>query len=132
MKNSAIVIAMVLLIPADAMAQADVAIFPIGTERPGATGAAVIAGPVNDAEKALSVALPILVSVYGKKRIQKEEPLIASRKEDIWFVEGTLNCPDPRPWWRKLLGGTLDCMGGTAELKLSAKTGAVLSVTHYQ
>ena len=132
MKNSAIVIAMVLLIPADAMAQADVAVFPIGSETSGQTGLAAIAGPVNDAEKALAVARPILISVYGRKHIQREEPLIASRKGDVWFVEGTLNCPDLRPWWQKLLGMTFQCMGGTAELKLSAKTGAVLSVTHYQ
>ena len=132
MRLIAVLIATTLLIPAGVMAQADVGTFPIGTETSGALGLAAIVGPVNDAEKALAVARPILISVYGKKRIQREEPLIASRKGDVWFVEGTLNCPDLRPWWQNLLGMSFYCLGGTAELKLSAKTGAVLSVTHYQ
>jgi hypothetical protein len=115
---------------AAAIGQTGVAIFPIGGLSSGLTGEAAIAGPVKDADKALTVARPILVSVYGKQKIQSEEPLIASLAGDVWLVEGSMHCP--ASWWQKLFHLRPMCVGGTAELKLSAETGAVLSVTHYQ
>ena len=121
-----------ILLSTSAVAQTGVATFPIGTEASGIYGAAALAGPVTDAEKALTVARPILVSVYGKQKIQGEEPLIASRSGDTWMIEGTMHCRDLRSWWEKLFRVAPMCLGGTAELKLSAKTGAVLYVTHYQ
>jgi hypothetical protein len=132
MKRIVASVAAVLSVSTIAVAQTGVVSFPIGTETSEIRGEAALAGPVTDAEKALAVARPILVSIYGKQHIQREEPLIASRKEDVWFIEGSMHCPDLRAWWEKFLGDRPMCLGGTAELKLSAKTGAVLLVTHYQ
>jgi hypothetical protein len=79
------------------------------------------AGFVPNAETAISIARAVLIPIYGAKAIQAEEPLTAERHGDVWVVEGTLPCPK---------GGS--CVGGTAELQLSAKDGRILHVIHYQ
>jgi hypothetical protein len=130
MRLSVLIIAILLVSPAPTIAQDGVAIFSIGDPSSGLTGSAALAGPVSDAEKALAVARPVLISIYGKKQIQSEEPLVASLAEGIWSIEGSMHCHPY--WWQKLLRITPYCVGGTAELKLSAKTGAILKVTHYK
>ena len=74
------------------------------------------------------MARAVLIPIYGEKIIQHEEPLTATRTGDVWTVQGALNCK--MSWWDKLWG--VMCFGGTAELKLSAKTGQILHVTHYK
>jgi hypothetical protein len=76
---------------------------------------------VPDAATAIAIARAVLVPIYGAKAMQAEEPLTAQRHGDIWVVEGTLPCPK-----------VASCVGGTAELQLSAKDGRILHVTHYQ
>jgi hypothetical protein len=88
------------------------------------------AGPVISGDKALAVARPILNKIYGNVVIQSEEPLAACRTGDVWTVAGTLGCE--HVWWQKLMGIPTTCVGGTAELKLAANTGAILSVTRYK
>jgi|HubBroStandDraft_4_1064222.scaffolds.fasta_scaffold334937_2 hypothetical protein len=84
---------------------------------------------VPNAATAIAIGRAVLIPIYGEKQIQSEEPFVAKRQGDIWTVSGTLNC-EVLSWWEKLLGDT--CFGGTAEVKLSAKTGEILHVTHYE
>jgi hypothetical protein len=77
-------------------------------------------GFVPDAKTAVAIARAILVPIYGRQTIASEEPLVAARRGDLWIVRGSLHCGAPA------------CVGGTAEVKLSAKDGRILHVTHYQ
>jgi hypothetical protein len=79
------------------------------------------AGFVPNAETAISIARAVLIAIYGAQAIQAEEPLTAVRHGDVWVVEGTLPCPTGS-----------SCIGGTAELRLSAKDGQILHVIHSQ
>jgi hypothetical protein len=76
-------------------------------------------GFVPDAATAVEIARAVLIPIYGKKMIESEEPLVASRQRDVWTVHGTLRCAP-------------NCLGGTAEIKLSATDARVLHVTHYK
>jgi hypothetical protein len=81
-----------------------------------------------NAATAISIGRAALIPIYGKKLIQSEEPLVAKRQGDVWTVSGTLYCG--MSWWETLLGDM--CLGGTAEVKLSAKSGEILHITHYK
>jgi NTF2 fold immunity protein len=83
---------------------------------------------VSNAAAAIAIGRAVLIPIYGEKQIQSEEPLIAKRQGNVWTVSGTLYCG--MSWWEKVLGDT--CLGGTAEVKLSVKTGEILQVTHYK
>ena len=83
---------------------------------------------VPDAKTAIAIGRAVLAPIYGSENMQREEPLIAKRRGDIWTVSGTLNCGMSR--LQKMMGGS--CVGGAAEIRLSAKDGRVLHVTHYQ
>jgi hypothetical protein len=76
---------------------------------------------VPDAATAIAVARAVLIPVFGAEATKAEEPLTAERHGDIWVVQGTLPCPKGE-----------SCVGGVAELQLSAKDGRILYVTHYQ
>jgi len=78
-------------------------------------------GPVNDSATAIQIAEKALFPVYGKKKIQSEEPFTAELKDGVWIVHGTLHCP----------GASL-CEGGTAEARISQLDGRVLSLGHYK
>lgn len=78
-------------------------------------------GFVPDAATAIAIARAVLIPIYGAKLVESEEPLKAERLGDIWLVRGTLPC-----------GKDNVCLGGSAELQLSAKDGRILHVTHYQ
>src|SRR5579872_3726271 len=114
MRLSTPVAAILLISTAAAMAQPGTAVFPIGDPAAGLTGIAVLAGPVSDAERALAVARPVLVSIYGKKTIQSEEPFIASLANGVWSIEGSMHCPPDR--WQAFWHLRPYCLGGTAEL----------------
>jgi hypothetical protein len=85
-------------------------------------------GFVPDAATAEAVARALLVPIYGAKRVQSEEPFKATRNGDVWTVKGTLNCP--MTLWDRIRGAS--CMGGTAIVKLAAKSGQVLYLIHMQ
>src|SRR4051812_4781758 len=74
-------------------------------------------GYVPDAATAIAIARAVLIPIYGAKTIAEEEPLTATRRGNIWRVDGTMNCR-PR------------CVGGVAELRLSAKDGRILYLMH--
>jgi hypothetical protein len=87
----------------------------------GAPGYTPFGGFVPNAETAISIARAILIPIYGAGAIKAEEPLTAHRHGDTWIIEGTLPCPKDA-----------SCVGGTAELQLSAKDGRILSVVHHK
>ena len=81
-----------------------------------------------DAQSAIAIARAKLIPIYGAGTIEGEEPLVATRQGDLWVVHGTLRCG--LSWFERIVGGL--CLGGTAEVKLLAKDGRVLHVTHYK
>lgn len=76
-------------------------------------------GYVPDADTAASVAAAVLVPVYGKEEIGRQTPFKVTLVKDAWIVEGTI----------KSVPGTI-FVGGTALVKISKKTGAILRMTH--
>jgi hypothetical protein len=74
-------------------------------------------GYVPDAETAVAIAKAVLIPVYGKEHIAKEQPFAAKLSRGVWTVEG---------WGGK--PGTF--IGGTALVMISKKTGAVVRMTH--
>jgi len=75
-------------------------------------------GYAPDAATAIAIARAVLVSIYGLKTIQDEEPLRAELKGDVWTVIGTLNARYTS--------------GGTAILQLRKDSGAIVFVIHTQ
>jgi len=82
---------------------------------------------VPDEATALSIAEPALIKVYGKKTIDYERPLGATLHDGIWFVYGTLCCPDGKGHRNCEVGR---CLGGVAELKLRQRDGKIISISH--
>lgn len=80
-------------------------------------------GFVPDAATAIAIARAVLIPIYGAAKIRAEEPLMATRQGDVWNVHGTLHCGAAK---------LSDCLGGTAEVRLSAKDGRILFVIHYK
>jgi len=84
-------------------------------------------GFVPNAETAVQVGAAVLIPVYGKKQIESERPFKAILSNNVWIVEGTLNCaglPDE--------GREHPCDGGTAVVRISKATGQILSIMHYK
>jgi hypothetical protein len=81
-------------------------------------------GYVPDEATAVKVAEAVLVPIYGEQHIISERPFTAVLYGDIWTVTGTLNCADGKG------GTTRICVGGVAEIKLSATDARILSVHH--
>jgi hypothetical protein len=71
-------------------------------------------GFVPNKDVAVRVAEAILPPIYGEKQVEPERPFSARLKGHVWTVTGHLNQP----------------LGGVAEVKVSKKTGQILSVTH--
>src|SRR5665213_322286 len=78
-------------------------------------------GFVPDERTAVAIARAVLIPIYGAKQIGAEEPLTARRMGGAWEVTGTIPC---------LKEGR--CVGGAADVKLSATDGQILFVTHYK
>ncbi len=76
-------------------------------------------GFVPDSQTAVTIARAVLIPIYGQKTVQYEEPFTAKRQGDVWIVSGTLHCAGI-------------CVGGTAEVKLSATDGHILHVMHHK
>jgi len=83
-------------------------------------------GFVPDSTTAVKIAEAVLIPVYGKEKIESERPFKATLEKGVWTVDGTLRCPDGKG------GITTDCVGGTAEVKLSKSDGRVLKMIHYK
>ncbi len=84
------------------------------------------AGFVPDSTTAVKIAEAVLVPVYGQEKIESERPFHATLENGVWTVSGTLRCPDGKG------GTTTDCVGGTAEVKISKADGRILKMIHYK
>jgi len=74
-------------------------------------------GMVPTADVAIKIADAVLVGAYGEKIIKSERPLVATLKDGVWIVGGTL----PK-----------GMMGGVAYIYLAKKTGRVVRLFHEQ
>lgn len=81
-------------------------------------------GFVPNREVAEAVAEAVLSPVYGKETILAEHPFTAKLHGDVWVVSGSVPCVSPPP------GAT--CPGGSAEVRISKKTGQIMYMTHSQ
>ncbi len=72
-------------------------------------------GFIPDEKTASRVAEAVLVPIYGEEKIISERPFTAKLKNGVWTVTGHL--PE-------------GLLGGAAEIKISKKTGEIISVTH--
>ncbi len=72
-------------------------------------------GFIPDAKTATRVAEAVLSAIYGEEQVNSERPFTANLKGDVWSVTGSL--PEGSE-------------GGVAEVKLSKRTGQILSVSH--
>jgi hypothetical protein len=79
---------------------------------------------VPDAATAVTLAEKILGNVYGKKKIEAEEPFEASLYGSIWHVGGTLYCGKGR------LSQGNQCAGGVAMIDIRQRDGHVVKIWH--
>jgi len=80
-------------------------------------------GFVPDATTAQIIAEAVLIPIYGKETVLSERPFKAILKGNFWIITGSVRCEAPT--------GAV-CPGGAAEVKISKKSGQILSVSHYQ
>ena len=72
-------------------------------------------GFVPDEKTAIKIAEAVWVPIYGEQQIQSEKPFVASLKNGVWTVEGSL----PKSW-----------VGGVAIAEISKRDGRILRVSH--
>ncbi len=72
-------------------------------------------GFVPDERTAIRIAEAVLSAIYGEKQIKSEEPFSAKLQNGVWTVSGTI---------------AEGVEGGVAEIKISKRTGTIISVTH--
>jgi hypothetical protein len=82
-------------------------------------------GYVPDAATAVAIAEAVLTPVYGKEIVLSERPFKATLRANIWTVAGS----DP-PCAGAPAG--VPCPGGTAEVRISKKSGQIVFMAHYQ
>jgi hypothetical protein len=81
-------------------------------------------GFVPSADVAQAIAEAVLFPVYGKETIISERPFKVTLKANVWIVTGSVPCENPPR------GAT--CPGGSAEVRISKKTGQILRMSHSQ
>lgn len=89
-------------------------------------------GFVPDSKTAVKIAEAVLIPVYGKEKIESEQPFKAELENGVWTVEGTLHCPDSHTTVPQGQKAIPLCFGGTAEVKLSKADGRILNMIHYK
>lgn len=72
-------------------------------------------GFVPDEKTAIRIAEAIWSAIYGEDKIQSEKPFVASLKNGVWTVHGSL----PKDW-----------VGGVAIAEISRSDGRILRVSH--
>jgi hypothetical protein len=85
---------------------------------------------VPDAVTALSIAEPALIKVYGKQKIDYERPLTAELKDGVWYVHGTLCCPDRKGHRVCNTAEMPRCVGGVAGASIRQQDGKILQIIH--
>jgi hypothetical protein len=80
------------------------------------------AGFVPDSATAVRVAVAVWIPIYGERQIMSEKPFVATLKDSVWTVTGSLP-PAPKGH---------DVVGGTVVAKIAKRDGRILFVTHYR
>lgn len=70
---------------------------------------------ITDEKTAISIAEPLLFSVYGKENIVKQRPYKIGKVQNYWVVSGSL----PKPQ-----------IGGVFEMIIDSKNGEIIRLTH--
>lgn len=70
---------------------------------------------ITDEKTAISIAEPLLFSVYGKENIVKQMPYKIGKVQNYWVISGSL----PKPQ-----------IGGVFEIIIDSKNGQVIRLTH--
>ena len=81
-------------------------------------------GYVPDEATAIKFAEAVVAPIYGQQHIISERPFTAELNSDVWTVTGTLHCGNQNS------SLTARCVGGVAEIKMSAVDARILSVSH--
>jgi|BarGraIncu00431A_1022009.scaffolds.fasta_scaffold37400_1 hypothetical protein len=76
-------------------------------------------GFVPDKETAAKIAEAVAIPIYGKEKIEKEKPLIAELKGDVWRVTGTHH---GNMFLREY--------GGEVIVEISKKDARIISIIH--
>ena len=72
---------------------------------------------INDSATAISIAEPILFTIFGKEHILSEKPYEAYFIEGYWYISGTI---------------PINNKGGGFEIIINAKNCQVIRLTHYK
>ena len=75
-------------------------------------------GFVPDSATAVRIAVAVWIPIYGESHIMAEQPFVATLKDGVWTVVGTL----PRPYTQ----------GGVAMARIAKRDGRILFVKHSQ
>ena len=70
---------------------------------------------ITNEKTAISIAEPLLFSVYGKENIVKQRPYKIGKVQNYWVISGSL----PKPQ-----------IGGVFEIIIDSKNGQVIRLTH--
>ncbi|WHF51813.1 NTF2 fold immunity protein [Chryseobacterium gotjawalense] len=82
---------------------------------------------VKDEETAIKIAENKLFVMYGKSKIEEERPYnIDLVHNKVWVITGSLNAGI----LEKLLSGGMPMLGGAFEIKINAKDGKTINITH--
>ena len=73
-------------------------------------------GYIPNEETAIKIAVAVWIPIYGKETIEKEKPYKAVLKDEIWYVEGSLEEKYE--------------LGGVAEAEISKDDGRIIRVSH--
>src|SRR5881628_2611545 len=79
-------------------------------------------GFVPDSATAVRIAVAVWIPIYGEQRIMSEQPFVATLKDSVWTVTGSLP-PAPK-------GSNI--RGGTAVAKIAQRDGRIVFVIHEQ
>ena len=79
-------------------------------------------GFVPDSATAVRIAVAVWIPIYGERLIMSEQPFVATLKNGVWSVTGSLpHVPD-----------STYQVGGTAVARIAQRDARILLVVHYQ
>ena len=79
-------------------------------------------GFVPDSATAVRIAVAVWIPIYGERQIMSEQPFVATLKDSVWTVSGSL--PQPPA------GAAV--AGGTAVVRIAKRDGRILFLWHYR
>lgn len=78
------------------------------------------ASSVKTERQAVTRAMKAALKVYGRKVIQSELPLVATKDGEGWIVHGTMPKPPPG----------LFSVGGVVEVRINGSDGLIVAICH--